>query len=761
MLLTWKLLIMYFGFLLALSFGAVSHLYSQPYQGRLVDAESSSPIGYGQILTSDSSVVMPDEGGRFEVFVPQISVYSLGYLSQEITLIDGVINEIELVANPVLLSEVIVQRLVSEINLQEYAGAFGYLSVKALENEDRSIIANALNSQPGIYMHSGALNTNRITVRGIGARTPFSTNKVRAYFGDVPLTDGVGETTIEDIDMSAIGEVTVFKGPNSSIYGAGLGGAIQLQPVRLQPGTRRLYGEFGAGSYGLSRANLAYAVGTEQHELNVSYLIQTSDGYRDNNEFERNGIQLMAAWHRPKASYRLMTYYVNQFAEIPSSLNEDDYLNDPRKAAFTWGAAQGHEDYDKLIAGITSDHDLSARSSLRTTVYTQWRDANEPRPFNILDEDVLGYGLRSRYLYEMGEGTTVNAGFEAYQDRYDWQTYENLYQDFPGQGSVQGDLLNQFSEDRSFFNIFGEVGHSLSQQWQLTGGFNINRTRHVLDDQVNTGTADQSGEYSFDWNVSPRISIAYSTADATIYANASHGFSPPSLEETLAPDGTLNPDIQPETGWSYEVGTRGSLFSQRLSYDISLYTMRIRNLLVAQRVAEDQFVGINTGSTTHNGLEVGIHTLLWSKRSSTGQLRVNGSINDFTFKEFVDEDNDFSGNDLTGVPTSQWSMSLDLSFLRSFYGRLEFLSIGEMPITDSNSIYSDSYRLINTILGWKGSIWDFLGIDVSYRVNNLLDERYASMLAVNAGSFGGSAPRYYYPGLPIFHQVSVRFTMEW
>ena len=182
---------------------------------------------------------------------------------------------------------------------------------------------------------------------------------------------------------------------------------------------------------------------------------------------------------------------------------------------------------------------------------------------------------------------------------------------------------------------------------------------------------------------------------------------------------------------------------------------------MAQRVAEDQFVGINAGSTVHNGLEIGIHALLWSKPSSTGLLRVNGSINDFSFEEFVDEDNDFSGNDLTGVPASQWSASLDLSFLRSFYSRLEFLAIGEMPITDSNSIYSDSYQLINTTLGWKGSVSGLLGIDISYRVNNLLDERYASMLAVNAGSFGGNAPRYYYPGLPVFHQVRVEFTMDW
>ena len=33
-------------------------------------------------------------------------------------------------------------------------------------------------------------------------------------------------------------------------------------------------------------------------------------------------------------------------------------------------------------------------------------------------------------------------------------------------------------------------------------------------------------------------------------------------------------------------------------------------------------------------------------------------------------------------------------------------------------------------------------------INNAFDEKYASMILINAGSFGGRAPRYFYPGLP-------------
>ncbi|MEM8896119.1 MAG: TonB-dependent receptor, partial [Bacteroidota bacterium] len=395
------------------------------------------------------------------------------------------------------------------------------------------------------------------------------------------------------------------------------------------------------------------------------------------------------------------------------------------------------------------------------TIYSQWRDAYEPRPFNILEERVLGFGVRSRYQNDISANTQLNIGVETYDDRYDWGTFQNLYQDFQGEGSVQGSRLSEFSEDRSFLNVFAEVQQSMGEKWQLTAGINVNHTEYELEDLTNQGADDQSGDYSFDWIASPRIAVAYQANSlTTIYSSVSHGFSPPSLEETLAPDGSLNPDIQPETGWSYELGAKGTFQNIRLGYDINIYSMQIQNLLVAQRIAEDQFVGINAGSTQHNGLELALNLEIWNSANSRGQFNFSGAVNDFTFKEFMDGENDFSGNDLTGVPSSQWSASLDVSFIKSFYGRLEYQYVGEMPITDGNTIYSDSYQLLNAVLGWSKSI-NASHIDISYRANNIFNEKYASMLAINAGSFGGNAPRYYYPGLPIFHQVSVKYRFDW
>jgi iron complex outermembrane receptor protein len=71
-----------------------------------------------------------------------------------------------------------------------------------------------------------------------------------------------------------------------------------------------------------------------------------------------------------------------------------------------------------------------------------------------------------------------------------------------------------------------------------------------------------------------------------------------------------------------------------------------------------------------------------------------------------------------------------------------------MPMRDDNSIYSESYGITNIKLGWLRNLGSF-DLDVYGGIQNLFDVKYASMILVNAPSFGGRPPRYYYPGLPI------------
>ena len=127
----------------------------------------------------------------------------------------------------------------------------------------------------------------------------------------------------------------------------------------------------------------------------------------------------------------------------------------------------------------------------------------------------------------------------------------------------------------------------------------------------------------------------------------------------------------------------------------------------------------------------------------------NYTLNNFTFKEFVDENNDFSGNDLTGVPSDIFNTGIDIDSSIGIYGNINFQYVESIPITDSNSLFSKSYNLTNIKIGYKLTINQKIKLNAFFGLDNIFDEVYASQILINASGFGGKAPRYFYPGLPI------------
>src|SRR6056297_3676638 len=83
------------------------------------------------------------------------------------------------------------------------------ISARTFQNYSPVSMVPAMNQIPGVFVFSGALNTNRITIRGIGARTLFGTDKLRLYYNDIPVTNGTGSSTIESYDLENLGQIEV------------------------------------------------------------------------------------------------------------------------------------------------------------------------------------------------------------------------------------------------------------------------------------------------------------------------------------------------------------------------------------------------------------------------------------------------------------------------------------------------------------------------------------------------------------------------
>jgi len=440
-------------------------------------------------------------------------------------------------------------------------------------------------------------------------------------------------------------------------------------------------------------------------------------------------------------------------------VNENDYLNDPKKAAFTWGSSKGFESYERGLIGISYLHHLSNNLTNLTSVFVNFRDAYEPRPFNILKEERVATGARTKFNLKtivLEIDSELSFGAEYYKEWYKMQTFENLYQDFEDRGSVLGTSLSNNEQDRSYANFFGQINLELSKKLNLETGFNINTTSYNLKDLFVQDEIDQTGDYRFKTVFSPRLGLSYEIKKGkNIYTSISHGFSTPTVEETLTPEGQINTDLKQETGINYELGFKGNWLNNKLYTEVALYSIQIKNLLVAQRISEDQYVGINAGKTNHNGIEATFRYNFYLSSKIRIQPYLNTALNYFEFEEFTNRDIDFSGNTLPGVPKSILNTGFELNYgnYLSFYSNL--LAVGEILLNDANSLSTENYQVVDIKANYAFKILKNLESNVSVGINNVLDEKYASSVLPNAVGFGNSAPRYFYPGNPRNYFVGV------
>ena len=470
----------------------------------------------------------------------------------------------------------------------------------------------ALTLVPGVNVQSGAINTNRISIRGMGARTPYGTNKLRAYYNGIPITNGVSETVLEVFDPENIEQIEVVKGPKAAQYGSSLGGALLLSS-RL-PESSSTGSSITVGSNGLLKTNVTANFSTDRLTTRFHYSRLSTDGFRENSSYKRSNYFLESTYRlNEKSEASLLLTKIDYKAYIASSIGATQLETAPETAAFTWGQAQGYEDAQQWLAGLSFTHRFSETFSNTTTVFYTYNNNYEPRPFNILKEYTRGAGVRSIFSGNFRfwrSGAYWSAGAEFIADDYRWRTFENLYQDFVNMGSVEGEELSNNREERNQVYGFASVMLPLGEQLTTQLALNVNKSRFYYNN-LGEGT---NNERTFSSIFAPSITLQYNAGPGThLFVNTSRGFNLPSLEETLYPNGLVNPGIGPETGWSHEVGVEKLFLNDSLSMQLSLYRMSVQGLLVAARTAEDQFVGRNAGHTLHSGIELALRYTFGSK----------------------------------------------------------------------------------------------------------------------------------------------------
>ena len=728
-----------------LFFTIPSFIFSQSINVKILDKIDGTPIENIKV-ESEGNTFFTDENGLIildeKLFPVELYINDFRYYSKKIRLNKSKNLQIQLTHKGFILSDIIINSNFYPKKLKNNNISTSVIDDIEFRKNEGEFLINSLNQVNGVYSHSAGYNTNRITIRGMGSRSPYSTNKIKAYLNNIPLSNGVGETTIEDFGIEILDQIEINKGPNSSIYGSGLGGNIVLKTSKNFEKTVKLKSIFK--SFNTYQNSISISKKINRLNLLLNFEKIKSDGYRDNNSYENNRV-FASLNYEINDNYVIdfIHFYNSAYALIPSSLSLENFINNPSSAAFSWRNVEGGEDYNRSLTGLTFNSKKDKYSSSTTFFYKTFNN-DENRPFNYLIEDSESFGFRHIGKFPLNS-SNLSYGLEYSDENYLFSTWDEY-------GSTDQSIISQQIQDRKNYNFFLQVDKSFKNSF-LTFGIGSNKINYDWVDETESSTLS----YNTKTIISPRLSYNHNLDNISIFGNISHGFSSPNIDETLDENGLVNPDIKPETGWNYELGLIGSTNNNYLSYNLNLYYMDIKNLLVAQRTSLDTFTGVNAGRTTHPGLEATINFPLLISQNLTITSSNNFSKYWYIFKEFNNRGNDYSQNKLTGVPTHTTFSKIKFDF-KNYIAQVSLQNVGKIPMNDSNVLFTDSYSVIDLKLSRLYSLKN-LGINISTGIKNLFDKKYASGIVINARGFGGRDPRYYYPGLPRNYFISLNLSI--
>lgn len=710
-------------------------------QFEVVDASSGIPLENVNVRTDSEETLTTNAEGtalfrssekqRFTFYLAGYETFSAIYGQGQ--------HIIKLTSSTFNLSEVTVSAFESERPLLQQSAAIAIISERDFNRFNETSIVNSFNTKPGVRIEERAPASYRVSIRGSSIRSPFGVRNVKVYWNDVPFTAPDGTTPLNLLDLTNIQTAEVIKGPSGSIYGAGNGGAISLRSPANPQGTR-ISTEYSAGSFGLNRFRLGLSQQIGEGGLEASFVTQQSDGYRDHSAMDRKVFQLGGFFPvSEKQEIRTQLLISDLNYQIPGGLNAEQLAEDPTQARSGSARQNSSIDQQSIFASFGQLYRFSDRTTNNTTVYLNTNDFENPFILDYKKELGFGFGGRTRFTHDTqlaGKPLRLIAGGE-------YQTSLTDAQNFGNRDGIADTVrfADKLRATQGF--LFQQAEWELAEKILVTIGLSENFSSFEVDRQIDASGGPLGVQTrTFDPIVVPRVAMNYGiNTFSSIYGSISSGFSPPTIDEVRTNEGSLNLDLEAEKGINYEIGYR--LGKSKLNLDLTAYYFKLDQTITTFTNAQGVVLFQNAGATDQKGIEAALdYNLIKNGQGFLRDLSFGTAYTGqfFTFQDYQKRDNDFSGNELTGVPKTTLVSRMDLRSSIGVYLNFTHQYVSELPLNDANTVYQDAYNLVNLRFGWAKTIdgkWD---LEAFGGVDNLFDELYS--LGNDLNPFGG---RYYQP----------------
>ncbi|MFO7826146.1 MAG: TonB-dependent receptor plug domain-containing protein [Cyclobacterium sp.] len=722
----------------------------------IVDAQTQEPVPYVSLKGNNQQTYVADQDGKLSLTLDtptEMQLSHVAFESRQVLLpISGQLT-ISLQRAENSLTEVVVSSFDSERPLLEQAAGIVRVAESDLFRFNETSLVHAFNTKPGIRVEERAPASYRISIRGSSLRAPFGVRNVKVYWNGMPFTAADGTTPLNMLDLSNIQNTEIIKGPAGSIYGAGNGGVISFNSDQ-EVSTNKISTDLSFGDFGMVRYRIGVDQQMEEGGLKVAYVNQKSDGYRDHTAMDREVLQLSGHF-KPSDKQRLTTQllYADLYYELPGALTAAQLEENPRQARPGSAAQNASIDQQSMYGIVSHDYQFNPDFSNKTSLYINTVDFENPFNLDYKKETQFSYGGRTSFTYDGNWGSIpvrlIGGG--------EYQFSKTAAQNFGNRGG-QADTV-RFSDEllTTTAFLFQQLEAELSSMFLMTIGLSENFSSFDIARNIDAiNRMPSTARRTFDPVIIPRIALsAKLNPTAALHASISSGFSPPTIDEVRTNEGTINLNLEAEKGINYEVGYRSSFNQGRVNVDASLFYFNLDETITTFTNEQGVVLFRNAGATDQKGVEVLVdYALIRNQLSFVQELKLTHTFagHYFTFADFVQGENDYSGNDLTGVAPHTVVNQLDIRTRPGFYLNFTHQFVDDIPLNDANTVYQEAYHLMNARTGWRGSASTKLDLEVFAGVENLLNASYS--LGNDLNPFGGryfqpAATRNFYGGIKV------------
>ncbi|MFO1105322.1 MAG: TonB-dependent receptor [Amaricoccus sp.] len=438
-----------------------------------------------------------------------------------------------------------------------------------------SFILDSLQRLPGVSANqSGPVGT----VSGFALRG-FDQNYVRVMVDGIDISDPTGtqvSASLSAFPTGGVGRVEVLKGSQSAIWGGqAVGGVINITSAQPQgPGLSQTLNIEG-GSY--DTLNGSYSVGyvADRWEGSVTAIGYQSDGFSAADEKDGNTEKDGSVMSRVSASGTFhATDTVDLFGTLFHQYERADFDD------FGGPGGDNPDDFARVkqtggLAGISFQTGAVENRLAVSRLDTERESYSFGQLYSVS-------GTRDRIEYLGSATVSPQLGLQVGAD---WTREETTFPVFP---------TGERSDASEITGIFGQATWTPVDALILTAA--------LRNDNSSAFGSYPTGRLTAAWLVTP---------DTTLRGSVGTGFRAPSNYELYDPF-SGNPDLEPETSVSYDIGITQSFAEGRGQASATLFQLEVDNLIeyVGEFLPPDFFCSGPCryeqvdGTSTSKGLEL-------------------------------------------------------------------------------------------------------------------------------------------------------------